>query len=40
MDINTIWNSIVIIKIRRDDSYNFILKEIETFAQVYAMDLE
>ena len=40
MDINTIWNSIVIIKIRRDDSYNFTLKEIETFAQVYDMDLE
>jgi len=40
MDINTIWNSIVIIKIRRDDSYNFTLKEIETFAQVYNMDVE
>ncbi len=40
MDINTIWNSIVIIKIRRDDSYNFTLKEIEAFAQVYNMDLE
>lgn len=40
MDINTIWNSIVIIKIRRDDSYNFTLKEIGTFAQVYNMDLE
>ena len=40
MDINTIWNSIVIIKIRRDDSYNFTLKEIETFAQIYKMDLE
>ncbi len=40
MDIATIWNSIVIIKIRRDDSYNFTLKEIETFAQVYNMDVE
>lgn len=40
MDINTIWDSIVIIKIRRDDSYNFTLKEIETFAQVYNMDIE
>jgi len=40
MDINTIWNSIVIIKIRRDDSYNFTLKEIEAFAQVYNIDLE
>lgn len=40
MDINTIWNSIVIIKIRRDDSYNFTLKEIEAFAQVYNMDVE
>lgn len=40
MDINTIWNSIVIIKIRKDDSYNFTLKEIETFAQVYDMNLE
>lgn len=40
MDINTIWNSIVIIKIRRDDSYNFTLKEIEAFAQVYNMDLK
>ena len=40
MDINTIWNSIVIIKIRRDDLYNFTLKEIEAFAQVYNMDLE
>ena len=40
MDINTIWNSIVIIKIRTDDSYNFTLKEIEAFAQVYNMDLE
>lgn len=40
MNINTIWNSIVIIKIRRDDSYNFTLKEIEAFAQVYNMDLK
>ena len=40
MKIDTIWNSIVIIKIRRDDSYNFTLKEIEAFAQVYNMDLE
>lgn len=40
MDINTIWNSIVIIKIRRDDSYNFTLKEIEAFSQVYNMNLE
>ncbi len=40
MDINTIWNSIVTIKMRRDDSYNFSLKEIETFAKVYNMDLE
>lgn len=40
MNINTIWNSIIIIKIRRDDSYNFTLKEIEAFAQVYNIDLE
>lgn len=40
MDINTIWNSIVRIKIRKDDSYNFTLKELEAFAQVYDMDLE
>lgn len=40
MDINTVWNSIVVIKIRRDDSYNFTLKEIEVFAQVYNMDVE
>lgn len=40
MDINTIWNSIVIIKIRRDDSCNFTLKEIEAFAQVYNMNIE
>jgi len=40
MDINTIWDSIVIIKIRRDDSNKFTLKEIETFAKVYNMDVE
>lgn len=40
MDINTIWNSILLIKIRRDGSYDFTLKEIETFAQVYNMDIE
>lgn len=40
MNINTVWNSIVMIKIRRDDSYNFTLKEIEVFAQVYNMDVE
>lgn len=40
MKIDTIWNSIVIIKIRRDDSYNFTLKEINVFAQIYNMDVE
>lgn len=40
MEINTIRNSIVIIKIRRDDSYNFTLKEIEVFAQVYNIEVE
>jgi len=40
MDINTIWNSIVIIKIRRDDSYKFTLKEIEIFAKVYNIAVE
>lgn len=40
MDINAIWNSIITIKIRKDDSYNLTLREIETFAQVYNMEVE
>lgn len=40
MDINAIWNSIVLIKIKRDDSYNFTLREIETFAKVYNIEIE
>ncbi len=40
MDINAIWNSIITIKIRKDDSYNLTLKEIETFAKVYNMEME
>ena len=40
MDINTIWNSIVRIKIRQDDTYNFTLKEIKVFACIYNMDID
>lgn len=40
MDIKLLLYSLVSIKIRRDDSYNFTLKEIETFAQIYDMEID
>lgn len=40
MDFDAIWNSIITIKIRKDDSYNLTLREIETYAKVYGMTME
>lgn len=40
MDIEAVLQSVILIKIRNDDSYNFSLKEIKTFAKTYNMSLE
>lgn len=40
MNVNIIWESVIKIKIRKDDTYIFTLNEIKAFAKVYGMSLD